>query len=363
MSSMLERRRVLTRTIPLLIFGISIFILYLFFVDFSKIAEVFREINPYIFAASILASIFDVVFFTLTWHILLKTLSVKTKFSKSIAYVLIGNLVDIIVPAESVSGEASKIFLMKRDGEDVGKVTATLIVQRVYGMILHAATLAVACIYMIATNYPLPSLVVYFVSVTLGLTMLFLALIALACLKRDLAWKFLRAVLWVVERLVPSRFNIEEWSRSVEHVLNTFYLSLSKLAKKPSRILISILSSTTSWIFCLLVSQTIFISLGYSIPFIIVAVVYSICIIVQYMPAGIPSEAGITEVVMSSLYGIFGVPLSVGAAATILIRFLTVWVRCILGLAALYWRGIASKKQIEEIIKGVDEGIHDQSKM
>jgi len=66
---------------------------------------------------------------------------------------------------------------------------------------------------------------------------------------------------------------------------------------------------------------------------------------------------------MSSLYGIFGVPLSVGAAATILIRFLTVWVRCILGLAALYWRGIASKKQIEEIIKGVDEGIHDQSKM
>ena len=299
-----------------------------------------------------MASILDVVFFALAWHILLRTLSVRMKFSKSIAYVLIGNLVDIIVPAESMSSEASKIYLMKRDGEDVGKVTATLVMQRVYGMILHAATLAIACIYMIATNYPLPSLVVYFVSVTLGLTLLFLALIALACLKKNLAWKFLKAILWIAERLVPSRFNIEEWSRSLEHVLNTFYLSLSNLAKKPSRILISILSSTTSWIFCLLVSQTVFISLGYNIPFIIVAVVYSISIIVQHMPAGIPSEAGITEVVMSSLYGIFGVPLSVGAAATILVRFLTVWVRCILGLVALYWRGMATKKQIEEIIEG-----------
>ncbi|RJS88372.1 UPF0104 family protein, partial [Candidatus Bathyarchaeota archaeon] len=222
---MLERRRVLTRTIPLLLLGISVFILYLFFVDFSKIAEVFREINPRIFVASILASILDVVFFTLAWHILLRTLSVRMKFSKSIAYVLIGNLVDIIVPAESMSSEASKIYLMKRDGEDVGKVTATLVVQRVYGMILHAATLAVACIYMIATNYPLPSLVVYFIGVTLGLTLLFLALITLACLKKNLAWKFLKAVLRVAERLVPSRFNIEEWSRSVEHALNTFYLS------------------------------------------------------------------------------------------------------------------------------------------
>ena len=347
---MIERRRVLTRTLPLLLLGIFIFILYLFFIDFSKIAEVFRQIDPYIFAASILASILDVMFFTLTWHILLRALSVKAKFSKSIAYVLIGNLVDIIVPAESMSAEVSKIYLMKRDGEDVGKVTATLVMQRVYGMMLHAVTLVVACIYMIATNYPLPSLVVYFVSVTIGLTMLFLSLIVLTCLKRDLAWKFLKAALGVAERLVPSRFNIERWSKSVEHVLNTFYSSLSNLAKKPSRMLISILSSATSWIFCLLVSQTVFISLGYSMPFIIVAVVYSISIIVQYMPAGIPSEAGITEVVMSSLYGMFGVPLSVGAAATILVRILTVWMRCILGLVALYWRGITTKKQIEEII-------------
>ncbi|RJS84434.1 UPF0104 family protein [Candidatus Bathyarchaeota archaeon] len=347
---MMERRRVLTRTLPLLLLGIFIFILYLFFIDFSKIAEVFRQIDPYIFAASILASILDVMFFTLTWHILLRTLSVKAKFSKSIAYVLIGNLVDIIVPAESMSAEVSKIYLMKRDGEDVGKVTATLVMQRVYGMMLHAVTLVVACIYMIATNYPLPSLVVYFVSVTIGLTMLFLSLIVLACLKKDLACKFLKAALGVAERLVPSRFNIERWSKSVEHVLSTFYSSLSNLAKKPSRMLISILSSTTSWIFCLLVSQTVFISLGYSMPFIIVAVVYSISIIVQYMPAGIPSEAGITEVVMSSLYGMFGVPLSVGAAATILVRLLTVWMRCILGLVALYWRGITTKKQIKEII-------------
>jgi len=87
----------------------------------------------------------------------------------------------------------------------------------------------------------------------------------------------------------------------------------------------------------------------------IVSIVYSLSIIIQSMPAGIPSEVGVTEIVMSSLYAMFGVPLSVGTAATILVRLLTVWLRCILGLAALYLRGITTRKQVEEMVGNIEQ--------
>jgi len=338
-----------------MLLGISIFVLYLFFVDFSKIIEVFMKVNPVIFLIAVLATLLDIVFFTFTWHNLLRTLSVKVNFFRSFSYVLIGILVDIIVPAESVSAEVSKIYLMRKDGEDVGKVAATLIIQRVYGMILHAVTLAIACIFMFMMKYPLPSVIVYFVEVTIGLTLLFLVFIAMLCFKRELAWKFLNRIVSFVSRVIPKRFNIQGWERSAEKMLNTFYSSLSSLLKSPAKLLMSVFSSISSWTFCLLTSQLVFYSLGYEVSFIIVAIVYSLSIIIQSMPAGIPSEVGVTEIVMSSLYAMFGVPLSVGTAATILVRFLTVWLRCLLGLIALYWKGIATGKEIEEMVKGIEE--------
>ena len=82
-------------------------------------------------------------------------------------------------------------------------------------------------------------------------------------------------------------------------------------------------------------------------------IVYSLSIIVQYVPAGIPAEVGVTEIVMSSLYATFGVPLGVSAVATILIRFLTVWLKFILGFVALQWIGIKTitKGQVVETDK------------
>jgi len=327
-----------------MLLGISIFILYLFFVDFSKIIEVFMKVNLVIFSIAVLATLLDITFFAFTWHYLLRALSVKVNFFRSLSYVLVGILVDIIVPAESVSGEVSKIYLMGKDGEDVGKVSATLIIQRVYGMVLHAATLAIACICMFMMNYSLPSPVVYFVEVTIGLTLLFLALIAALCSKRELTWKFLNKIVDFFSRIIPERFNIKGWERSAEKILNTFYSSLSFLLKSPAKMLISIFSAISSWTFCLLISKLVFYSLGSEVPFIIVAIVYSLSMIIQSMPAGIPSEVGVTEIVMSSLYAMFGVPLSVSTAATILVRLLTVWLRCILGLIALYWRGVNYQK-------------------
>ena len=53
-----------------------------------------------------------------------------------------------------------------------------------------------------------------------------------------------------------------------------------------------------------------------------------------------PGEVGLVEIVMTSLYGLLGVPVGISAAATVLIRVLTVWFRLLLGFVAVQWIGI-----------------------
>lgn len=349
-----ERRRLLTRTIPFLLVGLILFLAYLyFFVGFSNIIETFSKVNLGIFLLAVLMTLIDVFLFTFTWHYLLKTVSINISFSKSLAYVLTGIFVDILIPAEAVSAEISKIYLMGREGADVGKVTATLVIQRIYGMVITASSMLSACLVLLAKMpTQLPVIVINLVLLASGLTLFFLILILLFCIKKELTKKIIRKILGFLKRILPKRLNIKSWEEMAKNALNTFFPALSFLAKMPKKLSVSIISAVSSWIFCLLSSQLVFYSLGYQISFPVVVIVYSISMIVQSIPAGIPAEVGITEIVMSSLYMLFSVDPPVAATATILIRFLTVWLKFIMGFMALQWVGIKvifnKQKQIKQ---------------
>lgn len=322
--------------------GLALFLIYLyFFIGFSNIAEAFSRVNLEFFLLAVLMTVIDLLLFAFTWHYLLRSVSIDISFIKSFTYVLTGIFIDILIPAESVSAEISKIYLMKREGVDIGKVTATLVVQRIYGMVITASSVLIACLALLLTNNPLPAVIINLVLLVTGLTLVFLGLILFFCLKKELTEKFIRKILDFLKRILPKRLNIESWEETAKRALNTFFPSLSFLAKTPNKLLVSITSAVSSWVFCLLTSHFVFHSLGYPISFPVVVIVYSISMIVQSIPAGIPAEIGVTEIVMSSLYVLFGVnPPGLAAAATILIRFLTVWLKFIMGFVALQWVGI-----------------------
>jgi len=346
-----EKRRLLTRTLPLLLAGLILFLIYLYFIGFSNIIEAFSKVNLEIFLLAVLTTLIDVFLFTFTWQYLLKALSVKLHFSRALSYVLAGVFVDILIPAESVSGEISKIYFMNREGADVGKVTATLVIQRIYGMIITASTMLSACLILLTTTH-LPGIIINLVLFFSGLTLIFLALILIFCLKKEFTEKIIKKVLGFLKRILPKRLNLQSWEKMVEKALNTFFPSLFILAKTPKKLLVSVVSAVSSWIFCLLTSQFVFYSLGHPISFPVVMLVYSLSMIIQSIPAGIPAEVGITEIVMSSLYASFGVNQALAAAATILIRFLTIWLKFTMGFIALQWVGIKiivdKQKQIKQ---------------
>ena len=87
-------------------------------------------------------------------------------------------------------------------------------------------------------------------------------------------------------------------------------------------------------------SFLVFVSLGHPVSFVLLTIVYSIIVIIQNIPIGVPGEVGVVEIVMTGVYGLFGVPLGISVAATVLIRVLTVWFRFLLGFVAVQWIGI-----------------------
>ena len=85
---------------------------------------------------------------------------------------------------------------------------------------------------------------------------------------------------------------------------------------------------------------SVFRSLGIHVPFDIILVVYSLSMSMQTIPLGIPAEVGFAEIVMTSLYTLLGVAPTISAAATILVRSLTVWLRLLIGYGVVQWLGV-----------------------
>ncbi len=90
----------------------------------------------------------------------------------------------------------------------------------------------------------------------------------------------------------------------------------------------------------MLLSFIVYISLGHPVSFVPITIVYSITCTIQNIPMGVPGEVGFVEVVMTNLYGLLGVPYDISAAATVLIRFLTVWFKLLIGFVLVQRIGI-----------------------
>ena len=83
-------------------------------------------------------------FYAISWRALLNFLSVKISVVKSYLYVWYGIFIDIIIPAESISGEVCRIYLVTREQDGTsGKVVASLITHRLLGMGINIAVLII----------------------------------------------------------------------------------------------------------------------------------------------------------------------------------------------------------------------------
>jgi len=167
-----------------------------------------------------------------------------------------------------------------------------------------------------------------------------LIFIFLLCLREQLTQRLIDLLLRFFAFISRGRLKLASLRSKARKALKAFHQSIEVLGRNPRSLVQPVFFSIVSWVLSIFVSFLVFVSLGHPVSFVLLTIVYSIIVIIQNIPIGVPGEVGVVEIVMTGVYGLFGVPLGISVAATVLIRVLTVWFRFLLGFVAVQWIGI-----------------------
>jgi uncharacterized protein (TIRG00374 family) len=341
-----KRFQVTWKTVLLPTLGLLAFFLYLYFfgVDIPTIITTVQQIDLPIYFLAMIAVISGTLLFALSWRSLLEFLSVKLSVTNAFVYVWIGIFMDIVIPAESISGEISRVYLVTREQNGTsGKVVASLVAHRLMGMGINVVSLLVGMVVLL-TEKQLSGIVLNLTLFLVTATTAFLILLILLCIKEQWTLRIINVVMRLAERIARGKWQLTKIRGDVVKAAKMFHNSMKEYAHAPTTILTSLSLSVLSWLFSLSVTYLVFLSLGYSIHWSIIVVTCSIVVAVRSIPLGVPFEAGLPEITMSTLYMTLlpEIPFKICGTATILIRILTVWLRFFIGFIIQQWLGVKS---------------------
>lgn len=336
--------RVTWKTLILPIIGIAAFFAYIYIfsqVDIQQIIVKLQVIDVRFYFLAAIASLFDILFFSLAWHSLLRFLSVKISVIRSFLFVWVGIFVDTMLPAESVSGEISKIYLVNREQNGAaGKATASVVAQRLIGTSINIVTLSIGAVLLLIQHL-LYGLILALILFLVAVSFVFLALILLLCRKENWTMRIVDGLIRFAERISRGRWKLDKLKQEVIEATKAFHGAIGDYAHAPKTLLTASSFSVISWMLALGIFYFTFLAVGYpEISWSAILVTSGIFVAVKSVPVGIPFEVGLPEITLTTLLILFGVPGEISATATILMRLLTLWMRFFIGFAAQQWIGI-----------------------
>jgi len=340
---MTSKYQITWKSFLLPIIGLIVFFLYIYIfnVDILQIITIVQSINIYVYLLAAVLVILDTFFFTLAWYFLLKVLSVKLSIMKAQLFVWFGIFVDTLIPAESISGEISKIYLAsKEQNGTTGRVTASIVAQRLIGMSVNIIILFVGAFLLLFEGH-LFGLMLDLILLLVALTFVFLLLIMLLCVKEQWTMRILDAIIVFIERVSRGRWKLAKAREETLDAAKAFHSAMREFGHSPKKLFIPSSLSLISWIISPVVFYLSFLSVGYSsISWGAILVIYAIFMAAKSIPIGVPFEVGLPEITLTTLFIWVGVDWQIAATVTILIRLLTLWLRFFIGFGAQQWLGI-----------------------
>ena len=330
------------KTVLMPIVGLAAFFLYilLFNVDLPEIIATAQHADPLIYSAAVAVSLAEVFFYAISWRALLEYLQVKISVIRSYLFVWYGTFMDIVIPAESVSGELCRIYLVNREQCGTGgKVVASVVTQRILGMGMNILFLLVG-IYLLYTESSVSPLIFNMILFfTAAIAAIMIALLVVSSKER---WS-----LKVINGLVRAGEFITrgKWKRLAqikEDALRDaaiFHESMKEFIRKPKMLAVPTFYSLLNWICSLSIPYLVFLSLGIDVSWSVILITSAIVVAIKSIPVGIPFEVGLPEITMTTLYtSLLGLEFAgIAATATILSRIITLWLRFGIGFAAQQW--------------------------
>lgn len=330
-NKLIENRPKFTRRHAILLsIGLIILMIFVLLSDFKSVLEIVSLSDKTNFFLGFLSMFIGVILYIISWIILLNSSGIKLKFLNAFESVWISVFFNIIIPTASISGEVFRIwYTVKKTNSGYGHVAATVFIHRILCFIPFMLGSILGFIYfLIAYNLPayLTSILVFISSlISFG----FLLLIML-WIKPKITIKIALKIAGWLEKIIYKK-NPLRLKDSLQKAFDEFETSIRMLGCNRHSLLLSLIFAIFFWLFDVAVAYFVFQSLNYPVSFALIVAVYTIGITVQIIPVGVPGMVGIVETIMSGLYTLAGVPLSISVAATMMIRVIMMWFEVLIG--------------------------------
>jgi uncharacterized protein (TIRG00374 family) len=337
------------KTVVFPLIGLAAFFLYiyLFQVDIIGIIATARRADLVPYAFAIVLSLLEMVFFSISWRVLANFLKIKLSVARSFLFVSYGIFVDTIIPAESISGEALRVYLItKEQGEHTtGRAVASLVTHRILGMTMNVAILIVGMVMLSIETQVSPLIFNLILFLAAGIT-LTLLLIILFSFKEQ--WS-LKAIDWLVRAgkfITRGKWHLQltKIKEDACRIATSFHDSMKEFKRSPKPLASSIFYLSITWVFSLSIPYLVFVSLRVPVSWSVVFITSAIVLAVKSIPLGVPFEVGLPEITMTTLYTLLLTPTlgqlaaaGISATATILTRLITLWFRFFVGFLAQQW--------------------------
>lgn len=319
------------RNLISLTIGLLIFIIYLyFFVDINEMIAVVQHINLFYYLLAVVVLILAMLTNALTWHYFLLAASMNLSFKRTFIVTWISFVVEFFVPSESIGEDISRLYLMSKR-ENVGKVLASIVGNRILSIIITLGTLIISFVSFVALQYKFHPVVLNLMLLIMFAHILSLVIMFLLWLKQEWTQKFVDLLL----RLFNFILKRTSLKSRIKNILKDFHSSIEVFTKNRKSLVTAAIFSSIGYFLSVFLSFLVFVSLGFVVNIITLAIVYSVSRCLQSVPTMLPGEIGFLEIVMTNLYALLGIPLGISAVATILIRGLWIWVRLPIGFIAM----------------------------
>ena len=330
--------RLTWKTVLFPLVGLAAFFLYiyLFQVDIPAIIATARTADPIPYALAAALSILEVFFYSLSWRVLLNFLKIKLSVVKSYLFVWYGIFLDIIIPAESVSGEAVRIYLIQREQgiTSCGPTAASLVTHRLLGMAMNVAVLFVGMGLLFIEGQASGIVLSLILFLAAGITAVLLLLIVFS-FKEQWSLKAINGLVHFAQVVTRGRWKgLAKIREDVCRITKSFHDSMKEFGRNPRPLARSLLGLSITWVLSLSGAYLVFLSLRTPVSWSVILITSAIVLAVKSIPIGIPFEVGLPEITMTTLYTSLGVPAEISATATILNRIITLWLRFFIGLGA-----------------------------
>jgi uncharacterized protein (TIRG00374 family) len=337
------RYNVTWKTFALPLIGIAAFVIYIyvFNVDIQEIFGEVQKIQSSYYILAVIASLLDIFLFTVAWQSLLRFLSVKFPVLKLFAFVWIGIYVDTIIPAESVSGEIAKIYLVnKEENGTSGRATASIVAHRLISMGITIVTLLVGAVLLLVQSL-LYGIMLSLILFLIAMVCMFFVIVVFFSFKETWTFRMLDGLIRFAEWISRGRWKLTKLRDEVLQTQKDFHIAVKEYVHAPKTLFTASLFSSVSWVCALLVYYFTFQAIGYpQISWSAILVISAVFVAVKSIPIGIPFEVGLPEITLTVLLQMFGVPVGIAVTATVLSRLLTLWLRFFIGFGAQQWLGI-----------------------